>query len=209
MTLSPPSSSWAPRCPTSRRWAAPDWGRRTAGSVTVSPSTTPPTRRSTPTRGSSTSSAKFPGSCATTACPTGPRAPARTWARSCCSTARCSTTPVSRSASAPSTGRSPRPTTTPSTSRPTANTIVARASVGVATRLDPFTYRDAAVVAQRLHTITSRRPRLAFDADLVGALRARMVSIQPRIMSSATEVLDRVVGAVSDVHSRRRSTLRK
>lgn len=81
--------------------------------------------------------------------------------------------------------------------------------VGVATRLDPFTYRDAAVVAQRLHTITSRRPRLVFDADLVGAVRARMVSVQPRITSSATDVLDRVVGSVTDTLPRRRVTLRK
>jgi hypothetical protein len=81
--------------------------------------------------------------------------------------------------------------------------------VGVATRLDPSTYRDAAIVAQRLHTITARRPRLAFDTDLVGAVRARMVSVQPRIVSSATDVLDRVVGAVSGMRPRRRSTLRK
>ena len=81
--------------------------------------------------------------------------------------------------------------------------------VGVATRLDPFTYRDAAVVAQRLHTITSRRPRLAFDADLVGAIRARMVSVQPRIVSSATDVLDRVVGAVAGTRPRRNITLGK
>ena len=84
----------------------------------------------------------------------------------------------------------------------------ARISSVSRTRLDPFTYRDAAIVAQRLHTITAR-PRLAFDADLVGAVRARMVSVQPRIMSSATDVLDRVVGAVSGMRPRRRSTLRK
>ena len=147
---------------------------------------------------------------ATTACPTGPRAPAPTWARSCCSTARCSTTPPSRAASAPSTGRSPRPTTTTVDLAPDGEHDRWRAHlVGVATRLDPFTYRDAAIVAQRLHTITSRRPRLAFDADLVGAVRARMVSVQPRIMSSATDVLDRVVGAVAGTRPRRRSTLRK
>ncbi len=81
--------------------------------------------------------------------------------------------------------------------------------VGVATHLDPFTYRDAAIVAHRLHAITSRRPRLAFDADLVGVVRARMASVQPRITSSATDVLDRVVDAVAGMRARRRIALGK
>ena len=81
--------------------------------------------------------------------------------------------------------------------------------VGVATRLDPFTYGDAAIVAQRLHAITSRRPRLAFDEELVGAVSARMLAVQPRITASATDVLDQVVGAVADTRPRRRFTLRR
>jgi hypothetical protein len=81
--------------------------------------------------------------------------------------------------------------------------------VGVATRLDPLTYADAAIVAQRLHGITSRRPRLAFDQELVGAVCARMRAVQPRIASSATEVLDRVITAVDGTRRRRRFTFRR
>ena len=189
----------------------PPRGRRTVGSATASPSTTPPTRRSTPRRGSSTSSASCAGSSAKTACPTAPHAPAPTWARSCCSTARCSTTPPIASGVRTVYARDRRARRRhrrPRARRPARS--VARASRRCGRRASiPFTYGDAAIVAQRLHTITSRRPRLAFDDDLVGAVRARMVSVQPRIMSSATDVLDRVVGAVSGTRPRRRFTLRK
>ena len=41
---------------------------------------------------------------------------------------------------------------------------------GIAARLDPRGYGDAATVAQRLHRVVSRRPRLAFCADLVPVL---------------------------------------
>jgi hypothetical protein len=66
----------------------------------------------------------------------------------------------------------------------------------VAARLDPFTYGDAGVVAQRLHGISSRRPRLAFPDELVGAVAARMRDVQPRVVASAPDVLDRVSSAV-------------
>jgi hypothetical protein len=79
--------------------------------------------------------------------------------------------------------------------------------VGVAARLDPYAYGDAVIVAQRLHRITSRRPRLAFDNDLVGAVSARMVAVQPRVMASASVVLDRVVAAVTGILPRRRVAL--
>ena len=46
--------------------------------------------------------------------------------------------------------------------------------VGVATRLDPFTYDDATIVAQRLHHITAHRPRLAFSDEHVDAVAARL-----------------------------------
>jgi hypothetical protein len=69
--------------------------------------------------------------------------------------------------------------------------------VGVATRLDPFTYGDPAIVAGRLHMITFRRPRLAFDGALVDAVSARMTAVQPHVVASAREVLDRVIGAVT------------
>jgi hypothetical protein len=81
--------------------------------------------------------------------------------------------------------------------------------IGIAGRLDPFTYGDAAIVAQRLHGITARRPRLAFDDQLVGAVRVRMVAVQPQITASATDVLDRVVGAVEYTRPRRRFTFRR
>lgn len=76
--------------------------------------------------------------------------------------------------------------------------------VGVATRLDPFTYSNPAIVAERLHAITSRRPRLAFDHTLVGAVSIRMTAVQPHIISSAPDVLDRVSGAVTVTRPRRR-----
>jgi hypothetical protein len=79
----------------------------------------------------------------------------------------------------------------------------------VSARLDPFTYGDATVVAQRLHAITSRRPRLAFDPELVGAVEARMVSVQPRITSSATAVLDAVVRSVAGTRPRPQLTVRR
>jgi hypothetical protein len=79
----------------------------------------------------------------------------------------------------------------------------------VATRLDPCTYGDTAIVAQRLHGITSRRPRLAFDEELLGAVRARMVAVQPRIAASATDVLDRVVEAVEGTRPRHRFKFRR
>lgn len=81
--------------------------------------------------------------------------------------------------------------------------------VGVATGLDPFTYGDPASVAQRLHAITSRRPRLAFDDTLVGAVSARMTAVQPHIASSAPGVLDRVSGAVTVTYPRRRWPFRR
>jgi len=81
--------------------------------------------------------------------------------------------------------------------------------VGVTTRLDPFTYGDTTVVAQRLHAITSRRPRLAFDSELIGAVQERMVSVQPRITSSASDVLDAVVRSVAGTRPRPRLTVRR
>jgi hypothetical protein len=81
--------------------------------------------------------------------------------------------------------------------------------VGVATRLDPFTYGDPAIVARRLHTITSRRPRLAFEGALVHAVSTRMTVVQPHIVASAPEVLDRVSGAVTVTRRRRRWAVRR
>ncbi|MEX1007256.1 MAG: hypothetical protein WD271_05365 [Acidimicrobiia bacterium] len=80
---------------------------------------------------------------------------------------------------------------------------------GVATRLDPFSYRDAVIVARRLHAITSRRPRLAFDDSLVDTVAVRMTAVQPRVASSSTQVLDRVAGAVAGTHPRRRWRVRR
>ena len=40
-----------------------------------------------------------------------------------------------------------------------------RTSTGIAERLDPFLYGDPSSVAQRLHRITSSRPRLAFEPE--------------------------------------------
>jgi hypothetical protein len=72
----------------------------------------------------------------------------------------------------------------------------------VATRLDPFSYSDAQVVARRLHAITSRRPRLAFDGALVGVVTRHMAAVQPRIMASAPQILERVCGAIARHHRR-------
>jgi hypothetical protein len=68
--------------------------------------------------------------------------------------------------------------------------------VGVAARLDPFGYADAAVVARRLHGLTSRRPRLAFHDSLVDAVTVCMAAVQPRIRDAAPAVLARVAAAV-------------
>jgi hypothetical protein len=80
---------------------------------------------------------------------------------------------------------------------------------GVATRLDPFSYGDPVIVAQRLHLITSRRPRLAFDDALVVAVSARLRAVQPHIAASAYDVLDRVSRAVTVTHPRRHWPFRR
>ena len=69
--------------------------------------------------------------------------------------------------------------------------------VGVVTHLDPAQYDNPGTVARRLHRMTSRRPRLAFDGELVESVCARMVAVQPRIRSSATELLNFVVRGVA------------
>jgi hypothetical protein len=69
--------------------------------------------------------------------------------------------------------------------------------VGVTSRLDPYSYRDASVVALRLHAMTSRRPRLAFDGELVEVVAVRMRAAQPRVIETAPLVLERVSAAVT------------
>jgi hypothetical protein len=69
--------------------------------------------------------------------------------------------------------------------------------VGVTRRLDPLAYRDPDVVARRLHAVTSRRPRLAFDGALVAAVAVRMHHVAPHVRASAPAVLDRVSTAVA------------
>jgi hypothetical protein len=68
--------------------------------------------------------------------------------------------------------------------------------VGVTRRLDPVAYRDADVVARRLHAVTSRRPRLAFDDGLVDAVAVEMRRVQPHVSASARDVLASVVDAL-------------
>ena len=68
---------------------------------------------------------------------------------------------------------------------------------GIAEHLDPCAYRDPATVARRLHRITARRPRLAFGDALVDTVALHMSAVQPRIASSAVNVLDRVAGALA------------
>jgi hypothetical protein len=67
---------------------------------------------------------------------------------------------------------------------------------GIATRLDPFLYGDPASVAQRLHRITSSRPRLAFEREHVAAVTALLAGVQPRIAASAPDVLAQVTAAL-------------
>ena len=74
---------------------------------------------------------------------------------------------------------------------------------GVATRLDPHSYRDADVIARRLHAITSRRPRLAFDESLVGAVAEQMAAVQAPVGAAAPAVLDRVTRQVGKPRRRR------
>jgi len=68
--------------------------------------------------------------------------------------------------------------------------------VGVTRRLDPLRYRDADVVAQRLHAVASRRPRLAFDDDLVDTVAVEMRRVQPHVSASARDVVTNVVDAL-------------
>jgi hypothetical protein len=68
--------------------------------------------------------------------------------------------------------------------------------MSVARRLDPLTYRDPSVVAQRLHAVTARRPRLAFDEHLVPTVMRTMAAVQPWIVASAHDVLGRVAAVV-------------
>ena len=67
---------------------------------------------------------------------------------------------------------------------------------GIALRLDPFLYRDPSSVAQRLHRITSSRPRLAFEPEHVPTVAALLAAVQPQIASSAPDILARVAAAV-------------
>ncbi|MEX2100552.1 MAG: hypothetical protein WEB19_03980 [Acidimicrobiia bacterium] len=67
---------------------------------------------------------------------------------------------------------------------------------GIARRLDPFLYRDPSSVAQRLHRITSSRPRLAFDIGHVPTITEHLARVQPRIGQSAAEVLAEVARAL-------------
>ena len=63
--------------------------------------------------------------------------------------------------------------------------------VGISQRLDPTSYADADAVGRRLHTITSRRPRLAFPSTMVDVVCARLRTLQPRIHDDAPGVLQR------------------
>ncbi len=67
---------------------------------------------------------------------------------------------------------------------------------GIAARLDPFLYGDPGSVAQRLHRITSSRPRLVFEPDQIAAIGALLAAVQPQIAASAPDVLARVAAAV-------------
>jgi len=67
---------------------------------------------------------------------------------------------------------------------------------GIAERLDPFLYSDANSVAQRLHRITSPRPRLAFEPEHIATVAALLSAVQPQIAASAPDILARVAAAV-------------
>ena len=69
--------------------------------------------------------------------------------------------------------------------------------INVTARLDPYGYRDTQVVAERLHAIASRRPRLSFDADSVKVVAARLQQLQPDVQASAQTVLGDVSSAVA------------
>jgi hypothetical protein len=73
--------------------------------------------------------------------------------------------------------------------------------VAIPQRLDPAAYADPDVVGRRLHTITSRRPRLAFPSSMVDAVCVRLYALQPRIADDAPTVRQRVTRST---RSRRR-----
>jgi hypothetical protein len=51
-------------------------------------------------------------------------------------------------------------------------------------------------VAQRLHRITSSRPRLAFEPEQIATIAVLLAAVQPQIAASAPDVLARVAAAV-------------
>jgi hypothetical protein len=67
---------------------------------------------------------------------------------------------------------------------------------GVALHLDPFAYCDPSVVAERLHRITSSRPRLAFDDEHIGTLARHLARVQPEIAAAAGTVIQQVAGTL-------------
>jgi len=76
--------------------------------------------------------------------------------------------------------------------------------VGISQRLDPTSYADADAVGRRLHTITSRRPRLAFPSTMVDVVSARLRALQPRIADDAPTVLRRMTPLVGSPRRRAR-----
>jgi hypothetical protein len=62
----------------------------------------------------------------------------------------------------------------------------------VSTRLDARSYADPSSVAERLHRITQRRPRLAFDVAHVPTVAAQLALVQPRIAESSRDVVGEI-----------------
>jgi hypothetical protein len=67
--------------------------------------------------------------------------------------------------------------------------------VGISQRLDPMSYSDTDAVGRRLHTIASRRPRLAFPSTMIDVVCEQLRALQPRIRDDAPTVLQRTARA--------------
>jgi hypothetical protein len=67
----------------------------------------------------------------------------------------------------------------------------------ITARLDPAGYRNANVVARRLHAITSRRSRLSFDGSLIAVVAHRMRAIRPYVEATAAGVVERVAARIA------------
>jgi hypothetical protein len=67
----------------------------------------------------------------------------------------------------------------------------------ITTTLDPGRYADVRFVAERLHRMTTRRPRLALPAADVDTVATQLAALRSDVLSTAHDVVDDVAGRVA------------